>query len=367
MQEGSTKKPALRLTVAVGILLLVCTVASRSVYTLLLPEVTALEFTSGSLTYTGSYSAVAVAATGDTATVTAGDNWTVTAVLVEDGQTVEAGDALFAIDISSYKLQLQQLETSIQQQKNSINGTAWTGGDALVQQMQLEALELQYANLKSKFPSDGKVRATAGGRVGELAGLGTVAAGRTLATITAGDGPAVLQWSVSQTDAENILREGTELSCSFSVVTDTLAEGGAIRLERQTARAAVTAAAYDLTTGRYDLTAAVTDAAGDPLRIAAGTPVQLTAVTTTPEYGALVPLACLFRDTDGSYYVYELSEDTDAWGLRTQVIRRSVTVLESNHLYAAVQCYFPTQGMHLAAYPSRTLADGDTVRVVSGG
>ncbi|MEG2841890.1 MAG: biotin/lipoyl-binding protein [Ruthenibacterium sp.] len=348
------KTKIVKIAVTVAILLLVCTVASRTVYNLLLPEVSAQTIKGGSLLYSGTFSGT-VKGDANGTEITAADTWNIKEVLVTEGQMVAAGDALFLLDVQSSQIRLKQMQASIQQKKNALNGTNWTGGDRLVLETELQALEMQYAEALGKFLPSGKVTAPISGQVSGLAKVGTVPAGTVLATIAGEGSQNIVAWSAPVVDAKKVLAKGVTLTCTFSALSGT----GDFVLKDETCGAKITAASYDEDAGLYNLQAMLKTETAVPV----GTPVQIKSSVKSEQYDALVPLPCLMTDTDGSKYILLLHETASIWGLSTQVQKQPVTVVESNHLYAAIETDF-VQGAQLAAYPSRMLVDGETVCVV---
>lgn len=166
---------------------------------------------------------------------------------------------------------------------------------------------------------------------------------------------AVVAFRLPLEDAKKVLRTSVTLSCSYS----TLAGEDIFVLQTWQSPASILAAKYDAASGMYEIQAAIQPEQA----VAAGTPAQVTAVSQSVEYGALVPLGCVMRDAQGGAYVMILEETNDIWGLSTRVRRCEVAVLESNEQYAAIEGSVP-RGARLAAYPARTLRDGEEVRVV---
>lgn len=75
------------------------------------------------------------------------------------------------------------------------------------------------------------------------------------------------------------------------------------------------------------------------------------------EYSMVVPASCVYQDANG-YYVFRLKELDGDW----KVERCSVSVEGSNGAYTAIRRVV-SEEIQLAAFPSRTLSDGETVRI----
>lgn len=76
------------------------------------------------------------------------------------------------------------------------------------------------------------------------------------------------------------------------------------------------------------------------------------------EYPAVVPLACVYTDRDGTY-VFRLKQVNG----REKVERGTVLVLAQDDRFAAVHTLVGGE-TRIAGFPSRPLADGETVKVM---
>ena len=110
------------------------------------------------MSYTDTYQCSFVGG-ANAAEVLAGGSWTVLEQLAAEGDAVAEGDALLRIDVADYQIQLKSMEANLQQKRNTINATNWTGGDRLVLEQELAVLEMQYRRLKNSFPASGVVTA----------------------------------------------------------------------------------------------------------------------------------------------------------------------------------------------------------------
>lgn len=75
------------------------------------------------------------------------------------------------------------------------------------------------------------------------------------------------------------------------------------------------------------------------------------------EYRMVVPASCVYQDANGSY-VFRLKGSGGAW----KVERCSVSVEGSDGAYTAIRRAVAEE-IQLAAFPSRPLSDGETVRI----
>ena len=337
------KTVVVRIVIATFILLLISTIASRSIYSMLLPTVTALSSSRGSLSYTSVIDATVIA-DAESETIAALDSWTIKDVLVSDGDDVKAGDALFQIDMSGYNIQITQLRTQIQQQKNSMNAVEWTGGDRLVKEGELKALELQLSQILNRIPGSVKL----------LCETGPVASGSPLATISSTNGDISIQWKVSSADVPYYQNKELQFICEYSAINP---------------RSGV----YEVISSPIDLIALQLDDEQN-MYIATGVPEDLGGLTLntavsikstrkSPQYDVLVPLSCIGKDSDGRDFILVLREKRTIWGIEKYVEKQIVSVAESNYQYAALKD-FGTLTVPIAAYPSRQLNNGESVRVV---
>lgn len=349
------KKRIVKAAVAVLLILLVCTIAARTVDTLLLPQVTPQTMRSGNLQYTTYCSGVVTGAVNTTEVLAQG-NWLIRDILVEENAHVNEGDVLFVLDAQEYRIRLTQLEAAIQQQKNSINGYPWSPGDELVMQTELRALQLQYTQARNAFPARGEVLAPATGVITQIAGPGNVTTGQMLGVIDTGAGESALELRLSPTDAKQVLSKGATLTCTFNEFTN----AQDFVLEETEAKARVTSAEYEAETGQYLIRAAILT----ETPVTMGTPVRVRCIMKSREYSMLVPLACVMTDSDGAHYIMIMEDTTSIWGIETIVRKHVVDVLESDATTAAISMQVGGVSLRLAAYPTRALEDGETVRVI---
>lgn len=343
----SYKRKIVKAAVVAGLFLVVCTMIARTVHTLMLPQVyTRKSSFTGEMTleYRAQYTG-AVRRNADNTSVLAADSWIITEVCVEDGQAVQAGQALFVLDIGAHQIALKQLESQILSAQLALNGTDWTGGDRLQRQQQVEILQMQYNQLAAKMPAGGKVTAPADGTVSQLASVGPVMAGQTLAVVQTTGEAATVEFSV-WTEEEALKLKESQLKASYRLngATQRLElESPEYHLDEQTGRYLVSAVAKELTETVSD-----------------GTPVQVESVRISEPYSALVPLSALNSDGNGNFFVVSVVESRDIWGLHTLVKQFPVQVLEQNHQYAAVD----TVPQEFVVDASRILQDGEQVRVM---
>lgn len=355
------KRTVVKAAAALALFLLVCTAAARSVYTLMLPQVSTAGAQIAALrsvdVYAGQFAGESAGAD-----VLAEGSWTVTEQLAAVGDRVEAGTPLLRIDITDFQIQLQQLQASIQQQRNTINGTNWTGGDRLVLNQQLAALEMQYRQLADSFPADGIVYAPAAGTVSTLAGPGLAARGSVLAHITAQTAAGQVAFTVPAAALERVFSSGAALECAFTAVSTQQP----IRA-RQYETALLPARAEVSQTGGYTVYADLEQQPEEP--VAPGTAATVTVESKSEDY-TCVPLSAIFYGTDGPCVYQVLQRDT-IWGTEHYVQAVSVEVIDSDAVNAAVENLPGADAAAInvstryACYPSRALVDGETVRVAS--
>lgn len=353
LRMNRRKTLVVRIVIATFILLLISTIASRSIYSMLLPTVTALNSSRGSLSYTSVIDATVIADT-ESETIAALDSWTIKDVLVSDGDDVKAGDALFQIDMSGYNIQITQLRTQIQQQKNSMNAVEWTGGDRLVKEGELKALELQLSQILNRIPRDGIVCAASAGSVKLLCETGPVASGSPLATISSTNGDISIHWKVSSADVPYYQNKELQFICEYSAINP-----GSGVYEVISSPIDLIALQLDDEQNMYIATGVPEDLGGLTLNTA----VSIKSTRKSPQYDVLVPLSCIGKDSDGRDFILVLREKRTIWGIEKYVEKQIVSVAESNYQYAALKD-FGTLTVPIAAYPSRQLNNGESVRVV---
>ncbi len=351
------KTKVVKAAAAVLLALLVCTVASRTVYTMLLPQVSRVMVQNGTMSYTDTYQGSFVGG-ANAAEVLAGGSWTVLEQLAAEGDAVAEGDALLRIDVTDYQIQLKSMEANLQQKRNTINATNWTGGDRLVLEQELAVLEMQYRRLKNSFPASGVVTATAAGTLEQLAASGMVGTGGVLARIAPASASAQVEFDVPATDLERVCGAEASRLCQYVL----LSEEKPLRALQEQAGLSV-ASVRDNGAGGFTVTADLTKEASVPV----GTLATITVSSRSGPYD-YVPLSCVFYTAEGPC-VYRIAQRDTLWGTEDYVEAVDVTVVASDASRAAISGPISTEGAltatWYAAYPSRTLQDGEAVRVVT--
>lgn len=336
------------------LILLICTVVSRSIETLLMPQVSIAEPKSGSLTEEIKFNAQFKNNYSENyENVIALSNWKISNTAVKSGDYVNKGDVLFSLDMSDFNIQLKQLEASVQQQKNLINSGAFTSGDLLVENSKLQALELSIIQLRNKYPINGKVTAGADGIINILNNNRVITEGTVIANINKAQDKSFVFISVTPEQAIQYFSQNKDVSVEFlSVENPELSKG-----KMETLNVTDESFVFDEQTGLYELIVSVNKAG-----IASGTPCVITVTYKSKTYKTLVPLNCVVNEADKSY-VYAVKKRDGVFNQEYYVEKIAVQQENANYIYAALNNELDTV-TQLAIYPTRTLRDGETVRVV---
>jgi hypothetical protein len=117
---------------------------------------------------------------------------------------------------------------------------------------------------------------------------------------------------------------------------------------------------YDSAADRFITLFSLADTSG---AVETGFPLTITVMGSVLE-SALIPLGGLYADA-GQYYVYSVENTQTMWGTESVVRKKIVSYVGSNFGYASV-IFLPGEGAaFIACYPTRTIRDGDTVKVAS--
>lgn len=160
-------------------------------------------------------------------------------------------------------------------------------------------------------------------------------------------GTAWLCFSIDGEEAERIINEAS-LKCSYIVDGEEVSDTPYVKR-----------AEYDEEKNRYQVWASLGRNAENA---AEGTTASVTATIKSKKYDILIPLECISRDERGNQYVMALMHRDDLWGTQFYVDKRIIVIEENDYQYAAVDDN-SLASLKLAAYPSRILADGESVRV----
>ena len=127
-----TKRKILtRVAVAAFIILVLCTMLSKSIYLAMLPQVETAKISNGSVTdslsYTGTFDFT------DKTTVTAKAEWNFTEVNISAGKEFLAGDVLAKVDMTDFDLSRRQMEMNLSALKAQLKNTYGEEAKASVQ------------------------------------------------------------------------------------------------------------------------------------------------------------------------------------------------------------------------------------------
>lgn len=342
------KKRILYSSIAVLIVLALCTYLSRTVWRMLLPVAETVSVQAGTLdtgidadtaefTYTGLWN------------ITAGGDWPVTKVLVSQGKKVRAGDALLQVDVSKLKLETEHLQASLLQLEEQATGG---GSSALTAQIQIARQELD--DQQAGYPADGIVKAPSDGTVwGCDAFEGrTVQAGKTALSLVTKDSVPSVQWTLSS-------QAGTAYQNMTATVTVQYLSDSTVGSDSATIY--VADRTFDDSTDKWTFTAPlklkVTPSKGDLVRVHM--------VDQQKSYQQVIPTSCV-RTGGGGYYVLAVAQRQGYFSEESYLTRIPVDVLAKNDMYAAVAVNNGANiqsGMQVVQYSSKAVQEGDVVTV----
>ena len=352
------KTAVLRWGLRLAMFLGLCTVLAGVIRSQLMPQVQVVKPYSGRLSFTEHYLATAAAEQSEQHSVQAEGSWVIQSTVAEEGQAVHKGDALLLLDVQDQMIRQQTLEAQIQEQTNYINAYNWTGGDRLVLEQKLEAVKMEYRQLKSSFPADGVVTAPANGIVSELAGPGVVSLGQTVARIAADRNSAAncVQWSLSAEQAQTLLEE-EQLTLRMSCRAEQ--EDGTLKTVETSA--VLEQYEWENESGAYRLEASLPVEQGV---VRPGAQVEITAKSSSREYECLVPLSSLILIGPEQYAVAKVESVDGIWGEEYRVHLVMVELLETDAVHAAVKPVGETIGSNefIASCFDRALTDGEQVQ-----
>ena len=345
------KKTLIRLLVILLVILVGCTFLSKSVYRANLPRVrTARAAIQSELSVSVRTEGII---TRETYGMYAPAELAVTAVLKEEGNRVNAGDALFEVDARAFQLEVQRREMNIAALENALDSwmTEFNRGQT---EAQLEMARTELEMYKETVPWDGFVRADKDGTILALSAKAgeSVSPGALLCTLMDEASPWVAEFVLSEEEARGC-KEGCEVQLSYYAV---MLEGDGSETKQRTAETEISSMEYE--NGAVTFRAEFTEKNG----LFIGQSVSVTAVLSSHTYPAVVPLSAIYEDSAGSHYLYMVGTRDGLFGEEQYAEKVSVEVLEENSFYAAVdQGMFA--GRDIIVSTTKALDDGKVVVV----
>lgn len=162
MELTSRKKIVLKITLILTTFLIICTFASRSIYTFLLPRVETVALEIGSIV--NSFNTTGKANYADSQEVFAANDMKITEVLVETNKEVKKGDPLFLVDTADSTIELRRLELNLLQKQNQLKPTVITPEKKSELELKLKIAEMELELFKTnqdiKFEQEGQKQQT---------------------------------------------------------------------------------------------------------------------------------------------------------------------------------------------------------------
>ena len=253
----------------------------------------------------------------------------VEAVLVSQGASVKAGQAL--VQLRQEDLQLCSLQLQLEREQLS----ARQGGSAIEQEiaaLKIRALDGRLARLEELIAADGVLTSPVSGRVVSLPVSGGAV------EIGVYDQGFYCTWEVPQNENRDFtVFSGTVGQKEEALTVDTVGYDAA-------------SAVYQYRSTRFSV--------GTDINIML--PVQISMTYESQKYGAVLPSRCIWTDSDGSDFVYVVGERTKVYGKELYLRKKGVTILERNDQYAAVM----EKLENVVEYAARTPVDLEAVRVL---
>lgn len=253
----------------------------------------------------------------------------VEAVLVSQGASVKAGQAL--VQLRQEDLQLCSLQLQLEREQLS----ARQGGSAIEREiaaLKIGALDGRLARLEELIAADGVLTSPVSGRVVSLPVSGGAV------EIGIYDQGLYCTWEVPQNENRDFTTfSGTVGQKEEALTVDTVGYDAA-------------SAVYQYRSTRFSV--------GTDINIML--PVQISMTYESQKYGAVLPSRCIWTDSDGSDFVYVVGERTKVYGRELYLRKKGVTILERNDQYAAVM----EKLENVVEYAARTPVDLEAVRIL---
>lgn len=361
MERQNNRKSVIgHIAVVCIVLLLACTLVSRSVERALTPQVKTAEVGGNSIGFTAE--AEATLHYNERIPIYADADWTVLTLLHKPGDFIEEGEALFAVDASSFSAQDNQLLLALWNAQQAQEQMEDHATEETLASKAYSAVRLQVgmawnelSAYRKTHPSDGQILSPATGVLSEwqIEERDAVVQGQPVAYLLGESSNAIVKWSMSRA-AGSDYGLGCDITIRITAADqkDTTAFSSHSRVSKRE---------WNTETQMWDFTAYIHDelpSIADGAQIT----VQLSR-TESMDSVSTVPLACVQEDPAmGETFVYCLHSRDGLFGQEFYVVRKEVTVQLKNNLYAAVEGL--SYGDEPIRYASKPLYDGAVVSVV---
>ncbi len=344
-----TKRKILtRVAVAAFIILVLCTMLSKSIYLAMLPQVETAKISNGSVTdslsYTGTFDFT------DKTTVTAKAEWNFTEVNISAGKEFLAGDVLAKVDMTDFDLSRRQMEMNLSALKAQLKNTYGEEAKASVQ-LSLDMAQRSYDKFMATYPQNGVITAPYDGSVlsCSVKAGDTAWNGNTVLELKSLESKPIVRWSASYKEGEAFV-EGSDVTLYFQA----LKQGS---LENFTVKSQIDTKLYNAETGGWDFEITLTGFKNEiPLNAVAS--IMLTRNLAN---GTVVPSAALAKTGLDKATVYTVRTRQGVFGEEDYVTATEVKVVADNGYQAVIEMSGVGSDDRVVTYASKSLTDDATV------
>lgn len=345
-----TKRKILtRVTIAVVIILVLCTMLSRSIYLAMLPQVETSKIANGSVTdslnFSGSFDFT------DQVTVTADSAWELTEVNITAGVEFLAGDVLAKVDMTDFDLSRRQMEMNLKNLKSQLKNTYGADAKASVQ-LSIDMAQRSYDKFLATYPKNGVIKAPYDGKVlsCNVKAGDTVYAGTDLFTLKSLESKPIVRWSTSYQVGEELV-EGSEVTLFFQALKNG-------KLENFTIKSNIDAKTTNVETGGWNFELTM---GGFTNEIPLGAIPNITVNRSLAE-GTVVPSASLTMTGSDSAIVYIVKTRQGVFGKEDYVTATEVKVVADNGYQAVIEMSsVGGSDDRVVTYASKSLTDDAAV------
>ena len=343
-----------RLVLFVSLLLALLVFFSNTLYSAFLPEVNIVRPSMGEVGRTVTMNCVVEYP--QTATLFSPASYKVTELMVQGGQRVRVGEALFTFDTGEYQAQLAELELYVLQLTNE--QASWANARRKAEiQLQMGMLQRQIDELNALYPADGIFLAPQAGTVnavhfkqGEYVSTHTP-----LFDLTPWD--AVPYARVALSAKEALAFEAiTSVSAKYVRIDPGYGGGLATTVEEERS---VESRVYDKERDEYALWINMSGS-----RLKQGQAVEIRLTAASPFYDLIVPLSAVHEDPNEKLTVWVLYEAQGVFGDEMRVKEVSVDRLAENESSMAVSAEDLNFSSDIVISTTRALSRGQRVKVV---
>lgn len=356
MEQNKSKKIMISITIIIGIVLILCTFLSKTIYSMSLPYVEITKPVWGELPIDLNSEGEIVIE--DEQAISYNVPLEIIAVHVDENSIVKKGDLLFEVEYKEFELEVKRKELAIQDIDDQFS--EWHNSKQLQRlNTELEIATLDLEVYQQQTPYNGKIVAKKDGIVTKI----SVTAGDqteerdVLAKISSENQNLSVKFNLS--DAEGALcNVGDMVDLTY---TETEWVSSNISEKEKTDSCAITKKEYDSEKQEYLFYA---DISSGSKIFHEGEKIKVKLLLSSNAYDNIVPLNALSEDGKGNVIVYVLKTRDGLFGKESYVEECVVNQIQKNSINTVILAGEINEYSDVIVSSSKPLTSGEIVRVV---